>query len=56
MSLQSGETPLTKAVRVGHANTVQYLITEAKADRSKVPQVTFLQTVMTIRINNSIVL
>ena len=56
MSLQFGNTPLTYAVLNGHANTVQYLITEAKADRSKVPQVTFLQTVMTIRINNSIVL
>ena len=56
MSLQGGYTPLVNAVLGGHANTVQYLITEAKADRSKVPQVTFLQTVMKIRINNSIVL
>ena len=55
MSLQVGYTPLTCAVMYGHANVIHYL-TEAKADRSKVPQVTFLQTVMTIRINNSIVL
>ena len=56
MSLQAGRTPLTWVVMEGHANTAHYLITEAKADRSKVPQVTFLQTVMAIRINNSIVL
>ena len=55
MSLQVGDTPLTYAVMRGHANVIHYLI-EAKADRSKVPQVIFLQTVMTIRINNSIVL
>ena len=56
MSLQDGETPLTKAVMFGRVRVVQYLISRAKADHSKVPQVTFVQTVMTIRINNSIVL
>ena len=56
MSLQIGDTPLTWAVIKSKANVVHYLIIGAKADRSKVPQVTFLQTVMAIRINNSIVL
>ena len=43
MSLQTGDTPLTKAVAMGYANVVKSLVNVAHADRSKVPQVIFVQ-------------
>ena len=54
MSLQDGETPLSKAIESGHANVVKFLVNKAHADQSKVPQVIFAQlTVMIIRNNIS---
>ena len=49
MPLQEGTSnnPLTYAVMGGHATIVKYLVNEARADQSKVHQVTFVQTVMT---------
>ena len=39
VSLQNDWTPLGSAVFLGHTSTVKYLVNEANADCSKVPQV-----------------